>query len=268
MNVPSYIVESADGVPIHYEVLGNGTPALVFVHGWCGHRHVWDQQVGHFASHYTAVSLDLAGHGASGRDRDRWTIPAFGQDVAAVIEQLGLERVVLVGHSIGGRVIVEAAHCLPHTVVGLVGVETWHDIEHAQTPAQVAEFLAPFRADFVGAMRALAQATSTPTTDPSWVEDTLKELAAFPPDIAIAVWEEYAVYERTVRERLQAISVPKMAINSTYPIPTNAEAMQRCGIEVTFMSGVGHNVMIEDPQTFDQLLEKIVEKIVATPTIQ
>ena len=154
--------------------------------------------------------------------------------------------------------IVEAAHCLPHTVIGLVGVETWHDIEHAQTPAQVAEFLAPFRADFVEAWHALAPILFTPTADPSLVENALKDWTAFPPDIAIAVWQEYAVYERTVRERLQAIGVPKIAINSTYPLTTNVEAMRRAGIEVTFMSGVGHNVMVEDPQTFNQLLDEAI----------
>jgi pimeloyl-ACP methyl ester carboxylesterase len=262
VNVQSHIVKSTDGVPIHYNVQGEGTTALVFVHGWCGNRHIWDHQMDHFVPHYTVASLDLAGHGTSGRNRARWTIPAFGEDVAAVVRKLGSERIVLIGHSIGGRVIVEAAHRLPHTVIGLVGVETWHDLEHAQTPAQVAEFLAPFRNDFVEAGRALAPTVFAPTTDPALIEDAIRDMQTFPPDIAIAVWEEYAVYERTVQERLQQVRVPKMAINSTYPLTTNAEAMQRCGIEVVFMAGVGHNVMIEDPQSFNRLLGEAVKKIV------
>ena len=101
MNVQSHIAISVDGVPIHYDVQGNGATALVFVHGWCCDRHYWDRQVSHFP-HYTVATLDLAGHGESGRDRTRWTMPAFGQDVVAVVEQLGLEQVVLIGHSMGG----------------------------------------------------------------------------------------------------------------------------------------------------------------------
>ena len=118
-------VQSADGVPIHYDVQGNGPPALLFVHGWCCDHHVWDGQVDHFAPHYTVVRPDLAGHGASGRDRAHWTMEAFGGDVAAVVEQLGLDQVVLIGHSMGGAVIVEAARRLPDAVIGLVGADTW-----------------------------------------------------------------------------------------------------------------------------------------------
>ena len=73
MHAKSHVTISADGMPIHYTVRGNGAIALVFVHGWCCDQRYWDQQVEHFAPHYTVVSLDVAGHGASGRDRTQWT---------------------------------------------------------------------------------------------------------------------------------------------------------------------------------------------------
>jgi pimeloyl-ACP methyl ester carboxylesterase len=159
-------------------------------------------------------------------------------------------------------VIVEAARRLPDAVIGLVGVETWHDIEHPQTPAQVAEFLAPFRADFVGAGRGLAPNLFAPTSDPSLIEDFLRDVKTFPPEIALAVWEEYATYERTLQQRIQEVTAPKITINSTYPIKTDAEALQRCGVAAVFMSGVGHMVMIEDPKTFNRLLEEAIHTYV------
>jgi len=258
----NHIAKTADGVPIHYDVHREGTTALVFVHGWCGNRHAWDHQMGHFAPRHTVVSLDLAGHGTSGRDRTRWSMPAFGQDVVAVVEQLGLQRVVLIGHSMGGSVIVEAARRLPNTVIGLVGVETWHDVERIRTLAEVAEFLAPFRTDFAKATRDLARLAFVPTSDPALSEDYVRDVSRFPPDIAIAVWEEYKDHDRVLQERLQAVRVPKIAINSTYPLTTNVEAAQRCGIEVVLMSGTGHFVMIEDPQTFSRLLNEALKAIV------
>jgi len=78
MSTQGHVAISGDGVPIHYDVQGNGALALVFVHGWCCNRRYWDRQMGHFAAQYTVVGLDLAGHGASGRDRTQWTVPAFG----------------------------------------------------------------------------------------------------------------------------------------------------------------------------------------------
>ena len=70
MHVQSHVAISADGVPIHYDVQGNGATALVFVHGWCCNRRFWDRQVGYFAPHYTVVSLDLGGHGAVRRGEE------------------------------------------------------------------------------------------------------------------------------------------------------------------------------------------------------
>ncbi|NOR13724.1 MAG: hypothetical protein GQ545_10775 [Candidatus Aminicenantes bacterium] len=70
-------VASTDGVSIHYQVQGKGTPALVFVHGWCCDLTYWEKQWDPFAEKYTVVSIDLAGHGQSGLNRESWTIPVL-----------------------------------------------------------------------------------------------------------------------------------------------------------------------------------------------
>jgi pimeloyl-ACP methyl ester carboxylesterase len=259
MNVQSHVAISADGVPIHYDVQGNGVTALVFVHGWCCNRHFWDRQVDYFAPHYTVVSLDLAGHGASGRDRTQWTVPAFGQDIIAVVEQLGLEQVVLIGHSLGGPVIVEAARHLPTSLRGLIGVDTLWNVEQSRTPAQVAEFMAPFRANFVEAARTFVRTMFLPTSEASLAADIVTAMAAAPPQIGINALAESMGNDRNVRGGLQEITAPKMLINSAHWRVTNREAAQRYGIDVVLMSGVGHFVMIEDPQTFNRLLDEAVQ---------
>lgn len=69
----------------------------------------------------TVASAD----GSSGRHRQRYTMKAFGQDVAAVVKQVGARNVILVGHSMGGPVAVEAAKQLGDRVAGIVGVDTF-----------------------------------------------------------------------------------------------------------------------------------------------
>ena len=59
-------VESADGVMIHYEILGAGEPTLVFVHGWSSDRSYWKTQMDEFSKTYQVVSIDIGGHGESG----------------------------------------------------------------------------------------------------------------------------------------------------------------------------------------------------------
>ena len=260
MHAQSHVAISADGLPIHYDVQGNGAIALVFVHGWCCDRRYWDRQVEHFAPHYTVVCLDLAGHGVSGRDRTQWTVSAFGQDIVAVVEQLGLEQVVLIGHSMGGRWIVEAARRLPTAVIGLVSVDTWADVEPTPTPEQLRARLAPFRAHFVEAMRTFVRGTFVPTSEPSLVEHVMASMSAASPHIGIGAAEAGWGGNRQLREGLLEVTAPKIAINNASFVTTNMEAAQRYGIEVMLTSGVGHFVMLEEPQTFNRLLDETVQK--------
>jgi len=122
-------VFSADNVAISYLVQGRGKPTLVFVHGSCCNKSFWKFQVPHFAKQYKVVTIDLAGHGDSGPGRKNYTIEAFGDDVVAVVEKLQSDEVILVGHSLGGPVIIEAARRIPGIVIGCVAVDTLHDIE-------------------------------------------------------------------------------------------------------------------------------------------
>jgi pimeloyl-ACP methyl ester carboxylesterase len=82
------------------------------------------------------VALDLAGYGQSGGGRKDWTMAAFGQDVVSVVEALGLKRVVLIGHSLGGPAVLEAARRMPGRVVGLVLVDSWVDFEGKIAPEE------------------------------------------------------------------------------------------------------------------------------------
>src|SRR5262245_56064210 len=67
------IVRADDGLSIVCEARGKGDTALVFLHGWCGDREYWKNQVDVFAPEYRVVALDQAGHGESGKDRTHWS---------------------------------------------------------------------------------------------------------------------------------------------------------------------------------------------------
>src|SRR5262249_46569104 len=122
-------VRADDGLNLVCEVRGQGDTALVFLHGWCGDREYWKHQVGPFAADYRVVTLDQAGHGESGKDRKVWSTSGLAGDVEAVVKALGLKRVILVGHSMGGPVALLAAKRMPGTVVAVVGVDTLQNAE-------------------------------------------------------------------------------------------------------------------------------------------
>src|SRR4051812_26410100 len=122
-------VPSADGVPIAYEVHGSASPALILVHCWSGDRSYWKEQIDELSPQFELVLIDLAGHGESGMGRRNYTMESFGEDVAAVVEKLDLKGVVLVGHSMGGNVVVAAAKRLRERVAGVVWVDTYRTLE-------------------------------------------------------------------------------------------------------------------------------------------
>src|SRR3954470_9990429 len=116
------LVMSADGVHIEYHVYGSGEPAVVLIHGWSCDGNYWKEQIAPLKAKYTVVTVDLAGHGASGTNRVDWSMGNFGEDVAAVVRQLQNQKVVLVGHSMGAPVALEAARRIGDRVVGIIAV--------------------------------------------------------------------------------------------------------------------------------------------------
>src|SRR4051794_35770106 len=106
------VATSEDGVQVSFESRGTAAPAVVFVHGWSCDRRYWQRQLDHFAERHQVVAVDLGGHGESGSGRTNWTMPSFAADVVSVVEDLALGPMVLVGHSMGGDVVVEAARHL------------------------------------------------------------------------------------------------------------------------------------------------------------
>ncbi|KAA1379929.1 alpha/beta fold hydrolase [Aeromicrobium fastidiosum] len=120
-------IEVEDGVSLFVQDVGHGRP-VVFLHGWALGHELWDRQVHELATHgRRAVALDLRGHGASSKPLTGYGVERLAADVIAVIESLELEKIVLVGWSIGGltafRVAAERPDLLERLVlVGSNGV--------------------------------------------------------------------------------------------------------------------------------------------------
>jgi pimeloyl-ACP methyl ester carboxylesterase len=108
---------------IHHVVTGQGRPPIVLVHGFgCAHTD-WDAQVAHLAPHHQTITVDLRGHGASPGTPDECSIEQHGADVAEIMNTLNLPAAMLVGHSMGCRVAIEAALQVRARVAGVVLID-------------------------------------------------------------------------------------------------------------------------------------------------
>lgn len=252
-------VTAQDGVPIRYEVLGAGKPAVVFVHGWSCDRSYWHGQLESFSRKFRVVTVDLAGHGESGVTRDEWTVESFGGDVATVVKELGLDRVVLVGHSMGGDVITAAAGELQDRVDGLVWVDTVKQLGSPISLEQVQQFVKPFRADFPPTTASFVRRMFPPGADESLVDWVVTDMSSAHPKVALGALEATLTYRREITTPLSKLQLPVVAINPD-DSPTDIESMALHGVEVVIMPGVGHFLMMEQPDDFNAMLMDVIEK--------
>jgi pimeloyl-ACP methyl ester carboxylesterase len=254
-------VSAPDGVRIAYVTDGTAQPALVFVHGWSCDRRYWSLQLQGFLKYYQVVGLDLAGHGDSGSNRTQWTMSAFGGDVAAVVDALKLEKVVLIGHSMGGDVVAEAARRLKGRVAGLIWVDTYKRLGTPRTDDEVAAILRPLRAHFAEATRQFVRGMFVPPSDPGLVDLVARDMSEAPPEIAIGALESALRYDREMPAALADLKLPVIAINPETPA-TDVASLSKHGVDVMVMSDVGHFPMLEAPDRFNRLLRTAIEKVV------
>jgi pimeloyl-ACP methyl ester carboxylesterase len=257
-------VVAADGVSISYDVRGSGRTALVFVHCWTCNRDYYREQLDRFASRYRVVSLDLAGHGASGKNRAAWSVLGFAGDVQAVIEKLGLERVILVGHSMGGPVSLEVARRLPNRVRGIVCLDTLHNAEQKMPPQMVERVTAAFRKDFRGTVGSFVRGmfpSSPNATVVSWVAEQASKMD---PEIAIALFRDFPNLD--LPRLMASVKVPLRCVNAAprppYGPPT-ASAVNRKYIDfaAAILDGVGHFLQLERPDEVNAKIRGFLEEL-------
>ena len=257
----SEVVNSSDGVPIHYAVAGKGDPAIVFIHCWGCNRNFWENQVAEFSKTNRVVTIDLPGHGESGVGRKNWTIESYGDDVKTVVTKLGLKRVVLVGSSMGGPIALEAAKRMPDNVAAIIPVDSLQNVEQTLPPEQVEAVLKQMQADYKGSVTGLLnQFFFSPNTPEAVKTRVIGEAVSRPPETAIAILR--GIFSYTPGPTLKEIKVPIKAINADLN-PTNLEINRKYApqFDAVIIKGTGHYPMLEDPARFNQMLAEILKTV-------
>jgi len=252
-----------DGVHVQYRVYGKGQPTLVFIHGWSCDSNYWREQVPVFKQKYTVVTVDLAGHGGTDGSRSDWSIARFGQDVDTALAAVPSQQIILVGHSMGGPVAIEAARKLGQRVIGIIGVDTFSTIG-APTPSkpQIDAIIKPFEADFIGQTRQLVtEHLFSPTGNRELANKIAYDMSLSPPRVAIPSLR--ALLEYDFNEGLRGLSVPIVAIDADLGEPVNEARVRKLlpKFHAVTLKGVGHFLMMEDPQAFNAALQTEIQAL-------
>ena len=253
-----FTVNSDDGSSIRYGIHGQGKVTMVFVHCWTCNHEFWNPQIEYFSKKHRVVWLDLAGHGLSNSNRKTYTMQSFGKDVAAVVNELDSENVILVGHSMGGPVCIEAAKFLGDRVIGIVGVDTFYtQFQCPKSEKEIDDFVKPFKNDFKAASEQLMRSMFTPEADPDVITWIVSQMSVADQEMGIsALYEIFRWNAKNVPSELDKYSKKLFNINGA---PTGKEKALHEGVVLIY--GVGHFVAQVKPDEFNEALNQIVDGI-------
>jgi len=255
---------SVDGLKLHSASAGKGNAALIFVHGWTCDSSSWTAQVPEFARKYRVLTLDLPGHGQSAGPADgKFSVVLFARAVEAVRAEAGVDRVVLVGHSMGAPVIREYARLYPQHVAGLVAVDGPLDLRgFGEAREGRGAFTPPPMTgpDGLKAREGMIKGMFTPQT-PKPLQDQIMKMMISAPE-ATAVGAMAAMFDPAMN-RTAVINAPALAVyagtNTIPTLTTVREVLPK--FEATQVAGTGHFVMMEKPAEFNALLTDFLKKI-------
>ncbi len=251
---------SADKVEIVYSKQGSTKIAVIFIHGGFADRSFWTNQMKPFAAKYRVIALDLAGHGESGQNREKWDIFGFARDVRAVMEKENISRAVLVGNSLGGPVALETALLVPDKVLGIVAVDTFQVFMNPP-PGYFEQQARAFRSDLTGTMRKMVSQLFHKDVDPSlYAQVEKKMLKNTTLKMAADLMEFFATYDYV--EAAKKLPHPIRCINGDL-ISTLIEKNREIhpDFNAVVLPHTGHYPMLEKPELFNRHLEEILSEI-------
>lgn len=255
------ITAGASEVAIHYRLHGSPTgdkPLLVLIHGWSCDASYWREQIAALSADHAVVTLDLAGHGSSAANRDDFSMRSFGEDVQRVVDALPTRApIILIGHSMGGPVAIEAARLLGPRVRAVIGVDTFSSIGLPPPPSAETELrIAAFNKDFPATTRAFVDRSFfKPNADPALRRWIVEDMASADPRVAIAALRGLNAWDGA--EGLRALQVPVIAINAD--LGRTDESRIRAispRFRLVTIAGPGHFLMMEDPVRFNAVLRE------------
>lgn len=238
---------------------GRGGLPVVFLHSLAGNSTHWAAQLQHLRPARRAVALDLRGHGRSEAPRNGdYSIAAMAGDVMATANDLRIERLVLVGHSMGGGVALEYAGARPDRIAALLLVDPIGD--GTQIPqAEAKSFLAGLDSNYDTTIQGYWTSIAGP--DSAVRQRLLDDLRATPRDAVVRVLREVMAYDP--HPALGRYQGPKLAIvTPSNDAPFSLHRLGK-GFPHKVVTGTGHWIQLDKPDEFNRLLDEFLEKSVS-----
>ena len=261
---------------IQHTRTGKGAPPIVFVHGFGCARSDWDNQVAQFSGAHETVAVDLGGHGTTPGLPEHRRLETHGADVAALLDDLKLPPAVLVGHSMGCRVVMAAAMLAPDRAKALILVD---GSRQGEAGSKAYEARAKTLADI--GYRAFAKSAFEqmfgPDYDKAKAAAILQRAMDRPAEIAGPLFVDIGRYDAEKFDGLLAsVRVPMLAIQTTkltadgrrLPLAPGETTpyldMLRArveGVAIEIIPGIGHFPQLERVAETNAMLAAFLQRL-------
>ncbi len=262
LNIKEWYVQ-LDGHRVRYRSAGAGNRALVFLHGLGCNLDLWRLQAPVLQEHARLLFIDLPGHGASDKPVIPYTVDLHLAAVSAVLDHAGVDRVIPVGHSMGGGIAYQFVRRNPRRCPALIWVDGTFAI-----PAQIDEQIADNQrraADFRGLdgpvfIREFVESMFTPATPAAVRAEITAAFLATPAHVLASCLE--GLVERSLFN-LERLDIPVLALFCRFWKPEPWLDLIRSylpQIEIDLLDDVGHYPMLETPAVVNQALASFLSR--------
>ena len=254
-----------NGWRVAYETRGMEGNTIVFVHGWSADRSSWRRQMHGLDTERRLVAVDLIGHGESDAPETEYSKSLFAESVVAVMNDLGIERAILVGHSMGVTVVRQFYRLYPDRVEALVAVD---GAMIPMPPDRLEQMMAPLRGpDYKKVMEAMMEHMSTVAPGLSTEDaERLKTVTlSTPQHVLLGSAEESRDPDVWKDDPIDVPMLVLMAKNPFSPVPLdeNQALLRRIAARLEYheWEGVSHLLTMERPAEFNTLLTAFVKRV-------
>jgi non-heme chloroperoxidase len=265
---PGGFITTPDGIKIHYlevkpPAASSNGPTLLFVPGWTMPGWIWEPQIAHFAKTHRVVAMDPRSQGESSQTSEGHYPAARARDIKAVVDQLKLAPVVLVGWSMG---VTEAAAYVDQfgtdTLAGLALVDGWAgaDYDPKVTP-QLWQWAAGFQKNRQAQTEAFVRSMYKKPQSEEYLKRVTQASLRTPTNSAVALF--IGAFTSDYRPALAKIDKPTLLVAAQSPwLPAFQDMQKRIpGSRIEVLENVGHALFVDDPDRFNSLLDAFLKAL-------
>jgi len=249
-----------DTMRVHYQNYGEGKEAVVFIHGWSCSLKYWKANVPAFVNQSRVIAIDLPGHGESDKPQMTYSMDLFARAIDAVLTDAGVERVTLVGHSMGTPVIRQFYRKYPNKTLALVIVDG--NLRGFGSREQMKQFLDPLRGpNYKEQAERMIGFIAQSVKNKKDLEDIRATMMSTPQHVMVGAFD--AMMDETIWKE-DKINAPTLAVMAKQP-QWDAEYEKFVrelvpGIDYQMWEGVSHFLMMDEPQKFNDAVLAFLKK--------